>query len=105
MHGDRFRDGSRTNTCTFFGLDAKFPLGPFYIASQFNVPVSFVSTMKETNSHYHFYATPPLQITIKNRKEREEKIINASTLYASELESKVRQYPLQWFNFYNFWQT
>lgn len=105
MHGDRFREGSRIHTCNFFGRDAKFPLGPYYIASQYNVPVSFVSTMKETNSQYHFYATPPIEILSKNREEKNEQIINTSTLYAKELESKVRQYPLQWFNFYNFWKT
>ena len=105
MHGDRFREGSRTHSCSFFGHDARFPVGPYYIASQYNVPVSFVSTMKETNSHYHFYATPPVLIEATNSKDKAEKIVNASTLYAKELENKVRQYPLQWFNFYNFWQT
>ena len=105
MHGDRFREGSRTHTRKFFGQDAKFPLGPYYLASQFNVPVSFVSTMKETNSHYHFYATPPILISAVSGKEKTEEIINASALYSNELEKKVRLYPLQWFNFYNFWKT
>lgn len=105
MHGDRFREGSRTYTCKFFNRNAKFPLGPYYIAAQFKVPVSFVSTMKETNSHYHFYATSPIHILSGKRKDKEEQIINASVLYAKELEKKVRQYPLQWFNFYNFWKT
>ncbi len=105
MHGDRFRQGSRTQACKFFEHNAKFPLGPYYIAAQFNVPVCFVSTMKETNSHYHFYATPPILISNENSKKKAEAIRNSATSYSVELEKKVRQYPLQWFNFYNFWKT
>lgn len=105
MHGDRFREGSRTHTCKFLGKEARIPLGPYYIAAQFGAPVCIVSTMKETNTHYHFYATPPILISAEGGKEKAEEIINASVLYSSELEKKIRQYPLQWFNFYNFWKT
>lgn len=105
MHGDRFRDGSKTKLCDFFGHKAKFPLGPYYLAAQFDAPFCFVHTMKETNSHYHFYSTPPMKIKFSNPKTKLEDIKVKAEHYASDLEKMMRKYPLQWFNYYNFWNT
>ncbi|MBA7524729.1 hypothetical protein ES705_16871 [subsurface metagenome] len=105
MHGDRFRSGTKTHQCNFLGRQAKFPLGPYYLATQFNVPFCFVYTMKETNTHYHFSSTPPMNIDSGNKKNKNENIKLKTELYASELEKMIRKYPLQWFNYYNFWNT
>ncbi len=105
MHGDRFRNGSKTYPCNFFERKAKFPLGPYYLASQFDVPFCFVHTMKETNTHYHFYSTPLMRIKFKDPKSKIEDIKSKTELYATELEKMIRKYPLQWFNYYNFWTT
>jgi predicted LPLAT superfamily acyltransferase len=104
MHGDRFVDESKTFECDFFGRKAKFPLGPYYMAAQFNVPMSFVATMKESDTHYHFYATPPIFVDGTNKKENKQSIEKIAQLYATELESMIRKYPLQWFNYHDFWQ-
>jgi predicted LPLAT superfamily acyltransferase len=105
MHGDRFIPGSKVHSCKFIGSDANFPLGPYYLAAQFNVPVSFVSTMKESNTHYHFYATPPTYFKSDNKQDKKQEIIELTEKYATELEKMVRKYPLQWFNYYNFWNA
>jgi predicted LPLAT superfamily acyltransferase len=105
MHGDRFLPGSKVHDFNFLGHSANFPLGSFYLASQFNVPLIFVSTMKETNTHYHFYATPPLYMKTENRSDRKQEILNAAAKYVLELEKMVKKYPLQWFNYYNFWNA
>ena len=105
MHGDRFRDNSRTYKCNFFNRKAKFPLGPYYLASQFDVPFCFVYTMKDSNSHYHFYSTPAMRIKFTDPKSKLEDIKTKAELYSQELEKMIRQYPLQWFNYYNFWTT
>jgi predicted LPLAT superfamily acyltransferase len=104
MHGDRYVEESKTLACDFFGRKAQFPLGPYYMASQFNVPISFVSTMKETDTHYHFYASPPAMIEGENKKEKIKSIENMAQRYASELEKMIKKYPLQWFNYHDFWQ-
>jgi len=36
-------------------------------------------------------------------KTREAGLQQAVSDYASTLETMVRKYPLQWFNYYNFW--
>lgn len=105
MHGDRFIPGNKTHECQFFGRPANFPLGPYYLAAQFDVPVCFVSTMKETNTHYHFYSTPPIHMPAGSKKDRNRLVAEMAEQYASELEKMVKKYPLQWFNYYNFWET
>jgi predicted LPLAT superfamily acyltransferase len=106
MHGDRFLEGNKTVTTEFLGHDARFPVGPVNMAARFGVPVSFVFAMKETNKHYHFYATPleTYKFT-RNLKEREEILGTAVRKFAGVFENMVRKYPCQWFNYYDFWNS
>jgi len=104
MHGDRYLNESKTEVCNFLGKDAKFPIGPFLLATQLNVPVSFVYGMKTSSRHYHFSATKPVLNSIKMNKQ--EKYLEASSMlkqYVLSLEKIVKQYPTQWFNYYQFW--
>jgi predicted LPLAT superfamily acyltransferase len=57
MHADRFIEGNKTMTTIFCGDEARFPMGPFLLAAKFKVPVSFVFALKESNLHYHFFAS------------------------------------------------
>jgi predicted LPLAT superfamily acyltransferase len=100
MHADRFLEGSRTVTNDFLGEKARFPMGPFVLASTFKVPVSYVFALKESNFHYHFFASE-----IKNYGHLEKGSVVPQMLkdYTYEMEIKVKKYPGQWFNFYNFW--
>ncbi|HPS63577.1 MAG TPA: hypothetical protein PLK82_10985 [Bacteroidales bacterium] len=105
MHGDRFIEGNRTVTLDFLGKPAAFPISAVNLAARFRVPVSFVFAVKESLSHYHFYATPLHHATFTTRlKEREENFRGLLTVYISKFEEIVRQYPLQWFNYYDFWK-
>lgn len=100
MHADRFLEGNKTFTADFLGEKARFPMGPFVLAATFKVPVSYVFAVKESNRHYHFFAS-----RIKNYEQAEKKIIMEEMLleFTREMEMKVRRYPEQWFNYYNFW--
>ena len=101
MHADRFIEGNKTMTANFLGLEAKFPMGPFLLASKFQVPVSFVFAVKENNLHYHFFAS-----AIKDYSTYTKDIVMQQMLndYAGEMENKVKKYPEQWFNYYDFWE-
>ena len=105
MHGDRFIEGNKTATLDFMGKPAEFPIGPVNMAAKFKVPVSFVLAVKESSKHYHFYATP-LHYTkfTTNQKQREENLLKAVTIYVRKLEEILNKYPLQWFNYYDFWK-
>jgi len=101
MHADRFMEGNKTLTCDFLGEKARFPLGPFLLAATFKVPVSFVFAVKETKLHYHFFASG-----IKEYNSPVKDLVIQEMLgdFAKEMEKKLKQYPEQWFNYYNFWQ-
>jgi len=104
MHGDRYIEGNKTIILDFMGKPAAFPIGPVNMAAKFRVPVSFVFAVKESSSHYHFYATPLHVVQfMTNLKQREENFRKALEIYTGKLEEILRRYPLQWFNYYDFW--
>jgi predicted LPLAT superfamily acyltransferase len=106
LHGDRFVQGSKTLSCDFLGEKARFPTGPFYLAMKFGVPVSFVFAMKERSRHYHFYATSPLLYSQQASQARRDNMLkHIIGDYIQAMEKKVREYPFQWFNYYNFWNA
>ncbi len=106
MHGDRFVDGNQTIKIPFLGEMAEFPIGPMVLASKYSIPVTFVFSVKETNTHYHFFATKG-KVYPKERKPalRDESIKVMLTDYVNQLQSKVEKYPLQWFNYHPFWEN
>jgi predicted LPLAT superfamily acyltransferase len=105
MHGDRFIEGNKVVIMNFLQSPAAFPVGPVNLAARFNVPVSYVFAVKETRSHYHFYATPLRMIPFSgNLKKRDDILKEAVSAYVEAFEKTVRKYPLQWFNYYDFWQ-
>jgi predicted LPLAT superfamily acyltransferase len=106
MHGDRFIEGNRVIMIDFLGQPAPFPVGPVNLAARFGVPVSFVFAMKETRSHYHFYATPDRMVEFSNNLKKRDAILReALEEYVGQMEKILLNYPLQWFNYYNFWKT
>jgi predicted LPLAT superfamily acyltransferase len=106
IHGDRFVKGNKTMSIEFLGEKANFPTGPFYLAMKFNVPVSFVFAMKESATHYHFFATPPRIYQQQGMQlKRDQTIQTIIKDYIYVLEKTIRKYPSQWFNYYNFWEV
>lgn len=105
MHGDRYVDRNGVIELDFMAAKAKFPVGPLYMASKFAVPVSFVYTLKDRATHYHFYATKPeifpYPASLKRRREDIRVMVEK---YVSNLEFMVKRYPTQWFNYFPFWE-
>ncbi|OXB02780.1 LpxL/LpxP family acyltransferase [Flavobacterium pectinovorum] len=93
--GDRYFEGTKSLSEKILGEEANFPAGPFLIASRLKVPVVFVYVMKEPNLHYHLYAREAVV------KHRDEKALLKS--YIESVESMLQKYPLQWFNYFDFW--
>ncbi|SFQ52336.1 LpxL/LpxP family acyltransferase [Parafilimonas terrae] len=101
MHADRFVEGNKTVETGFLGSPAKFPFGPFLLAAKFKVPVAFVFALKETTFHYHFFSTGAKDYSIY---EKDESIARMLKDFAEAMEEKVKAYPEQWFNYYDFWK-
>jgi predicted LPLAT superfamily acyltransferase len=104
IHGDRFLPGAKTLEEKFLGKPALFPAGPFYLAIKYKKPVTFVSAVKETDTHYHFYATKPkLYQSETNDTSRNLQLQIILKDYISEIEKILKKHPEQWFNYYYFW--
>ncbi|MFA6152842.1 MAG: lipid A biosynthesis acyltransferase [Chitinophagaceae bacterium] len=93
--GDRYFEGVKCLSQNLLGESARFPAGPFLIASRLKVPVVFVYVMKEANLHYHLYAR---EAEVKHRDE--QALLRA---YTESVEVMLEKYPLQWFNYFDFW--
>ncbi len=100
IHADRFVQGNRTIAHQFLGAEANFPLGPFVLASKLKAPVCFVFALKTSKYEYKFYGFPP--------KIYEGRGLSGATAmlsdYVQYLEQKTKEYPEQWFNYYDFWK-
>lgn len=92
---DRYMKGSKTYSSKFLGKEVKFPQGPFKLAANNSIPVLFVNIMREKNFHYHFYARPAEGTDMTGK----ELLIS----YLGNLETMVRKYPHQWYNYFDFW--
>lgn len=94
--GDRYFEGTKSLSEKILGQEANFPAGPFLIASRLKVPVVFVYVMKEPNLHYHLYAR---EAAVKHRDEK-----GLLKAYVESVENILQKYPLQWFNYFDFWK-
>lgn len=100
MTGDRLLGSPKALKCMFMGAEAKFPMGPFALAVQKEVPMLAMFAMRENARSYKVFvrsiesdAELPLRARMTAMAQR----------FAAELEEIVRQYPTQWFNYYDFW--
>ena len=93
--GDRYVKPSKTLMHNLLGKEAQFPAGPFLLGSRLKVPVIFVYVMKETSKHYHLFAR-----TAEVKQRDTEGLLKS---YTENLEWILNKYPLQWFNYFDFW--
>ncbi|MBD2779302.1 glycosyltransferase family 2 protein [Xenorhabdus szentirmaii] len=87
----------------FLGHPAPFPQGPFILASVLRCPVLLMFALRQNNQFniYCEHFANPLELP---RKQREQALQQAVDHYASRLEHYTLQSPLDWFNFFDFWQ-
>jgi predicted LPLAT superfamily acyltransferase len=103
--GDRTPANSSGNIsyAQFLGAQAPFPHGPFVLAALMECPVYLLFCLREQAGYSvhleHFSAAIAL-----SRRQRAQRLQQLITQYAQRLEFYCRKAPMQWFNFYDFWQ-
>jgi predicted LPLAT superfamily acyltransferase len=86
----------------FLGQSAPFPLGPFILASVLKHPTYVMFGFSDKDGiDVHLEALPLKPLS---RHNREQDIQHNVDLYVSRLEHYALRYPLQWFNFFDFWK-
>ena len=104
IHGDRIL-GSGGVKVPFLGAEAKFPIGPFVLAASTGAPIVFTFANRLGVRHYKLTARGPHYFAFGDRKKRDENLKAWVQIYVDLIEELLKQYPLQWHNFYPFWDT
>lgn len=100
MPADRIFGSQKSYEIDFLGAPARFPQGAFLLAAVRNVPVLFVAVMKQSPTSYRIVVKEIPAPAGGRAKERARALAEA---YVTELEDVVRQYPTQWYNYFDFW--
>lgn len=87
----------------FLGGMAPFPVGPYVMASLFHCPVYLLFSLRGRQG-WEIHFEPFRQSIRLPRQDRQAALAALAGAYAARLEHYCRQAPLQWFNFYDFWQ-
>ncbi len=100
----RARTGSARVVMTeFLGESAAFPAGPWLLAHSLRCPVYFVAGVYSKPNHYALHFELLADEVRLPRSDRQAALERYARTYASMLETYVRQAPLNWFNFFDFW--
>ena len=101
MPGDRIFGSPRAVSCQLLGATARFPLGPFAMAVQREVPLLAVFVLKESAQTYRIVVR---RVEADSQLPRRERMEALARSFATHLDAVLRRYPHQWFNYYEFWQ-
>lgn len=90
----------------FLGAPAAFPTGPMRMAAILRSRVFFMTGLYRGSNRYdiRFEALADFSAPgAEARGERDRLVQEAIVRYAARLEHYAREYPLNWFNFHDFW--
>lgn len=100
MPADRIVGSAKVVKVNFFGETASLPAGPFSVTTMNGFDALAVNVMKISAKRYKVYVT---RLSYDTQVPRMQQMQQLANCYVEELERRVRQYPSQWFNFYDFW--
>lgn len=89
---------------TFLGDAAPFPQGPFVLAHALECPVYLFFCLPHANGYRLHFERFAEHVDLP-RSQRAQHLQLLVQRYASRLEQLCLAAPLQWFNFFDFWQT
>ena len=93
LPADRVFGSSKAVRCRFMGADASFPAGPFTLVHSREVSALAAFCVKTGLRKYKVILHPVAGGNVRELAQA----------FAKEVESVVRQWPDQWYNFYDFW--
>jgi predicted LPLAT superfamily acyltransferase/glycosyltransferase involved in cell wall biosynthesis len=89
----------------FLGKLAAIDMTPFKIALTKSAPICFTFGYKNDAESYNLYLTTPIYAESYKKFEKNEAALKLANQYCQAVETYLRKYPHQWFNFYPFWST
>jgi predicted LPLAT superfamily acyltransferase len=102
--GDRAPASDRVSPVPFLGSDAPFPQGPYLLAHLLECPVYLMFCLHRRGGYQLYFEKFADRIELP-RQNRNAAIAHWAARYARRLESFCLIDPLQWYNFFDFWQS
>ncbi len=101
---DRSPPGHRVMPAPFLGAPAQFPSGPFILAATLGAPVFLFHGVRTGPRRYQVGFEPFADQVVLHRATRAADLRAYIHRYAAALERRCRAHPLNWFNFFPFWE-
>ena len=92
----------RVALAPFLGAPAAFPIGPYVLAAALGCPLFAMACTHEGNG-YRLHFERFCERVLLPRASREAALVEQATRFAGWLEAQLRRSPLDWFNFFPFW--
>jgi predicted LPLAT superfamily acyltransferase len=104
---DRVRPGGRERVAEtrFVGRRAAFPLSPFLLGTLLGAPIYLALALQREDGSYYALCEPLYAGGAISRREREAAALRVLEAFARRLEAHALAHPLQWFNFFPFWEA
>ena len=87
------------------GEQAWLPTGPYYLAAILHCPIFCFFGLRIDHYVYDTYAIKLADNITLARGQRQQQAQVYAQQYADLLADKAREYPYNWFNFYEFWNV
>lgn len=104
--GDRtpIANPGRVANCQFLQHGAPFSQGPLILASLLECPVYLLFCLRQRSGFHIILESFCESKLVLKRNVRQQRLNELCQIYADRLAYYAVRYPLQWFNFYDFWQ-
>lgn len=93
----------RVAMAPFLGQQAAFPVGPYVMAAVLGCPIYTMFAVRQGARHELHFECLRERVSLP-RAARERALGDLAADFAARLERHARRAPLEWFNFYDFWQ-
>ncbi len=103
MHCDRY-SGGRFVEIEFFGSKIKAPVSAYALAAKAGVPVLQIACVRRRKFEYAIEVFAPIFPKDLKGAELEAQYEACARSFFGNLEDILRRCPMQWFNFYDFWE-
>ncbi len=101
--GDRAPKGQKRLCTAFFGKQALFPTGPLILASVLKTPTFLFFGIRTGPRRYRIHLERFADAITLHRATRQADLQHWLAVYAGRLEHHARNFPYNWFNFFDFW--
>jgi predicted LPLAT superfamily acyltransferase len=101
---DRPQPGEPSEPVPFLGAPAPFPLAPWQVAVVLGAPVVLAFGLYRGGNRYDLRFEPFSDGDTVPRPARRAHVASLIGRYAARLEDLARQFPYNWFNFYDYWE-